>query len=335
MNTTTTITGVAAAAAAGLLCFVVRADLPAAVTAAAHAKPLYLCAGLALAACALLNQAALHAAAQRAAGQPVRAREVLVPVAAGGLLNAVVKSGAMAGMAPMVGNARRRNRSTSAAVAGYLLVNVLGHLAFAVALSVALVLLAADGHFTRLDAVAATVFVVFSVLQLVVIGAAVRSRVTVRRLLDAPSRLRARLRPGRRAASDSRTDSSRHADEIHDAVRLLVAHPRAALPAFGHAVLVEVIGMGELWCVLRSLGVDPGVALPVIAYGVSVLFTIVGFMPGGFGIVEAGLGAILLSFGVAPGAVEAAVILYRVLELWIPLTAGVVAARMVAAEALR
>ena len=309
----------------GAFAYANRSDIPRAFDAATGAQTAFLAAGVVLAFGAMWNQAAFHAAAQRAAAQPVTATELVLPVAAAGFMNAVVKSGAMAGLAPMLSESRRQGRSRAATVAGYVLVNVLGHLAFAVTLTIGLVALFLDGRFTRVDAIAAVVFVVFTSVQMIVIGAAVRSREVLRRLYRLPDHVARRLR--RQDPSTTNDRSREQADELFDSVQLLRDQPRLAAPAAFHALLVEAIGIGELWCVLRALHVSTTIGVALIAYAVSVLFTIVGFLPGGLGVVEFGLGALLLSFGITKPVTVAAVVLYRVVELWIPMIVGLFAAR--------
>ncbi len=116
------------------------------------------------------------------------------------------------------------------------------------------------------------------------------------------------------------------ADELFDAAQRLRSGPRSAIRVLFFAFGVEAIGIAQLWCVLRAVGQHPRLVVPVVAYAVSVLFAIVGFLPGGLGFVEAGLGAVLVSFGLTGATAAAAVVLYRVLELWIPLIVGAIAA---------
>jgi uncharacterized protein (TIRG00374 family) len=114
----------------------------------------------------------------------------------------------------------------------------------------------------------------------------------------------------------------RAADELYEAVALLRHRPRS-LWAPGLAALgVDLLGVAQLWAVLRAVGAHPGVELPLVAYAVSTLFGIVGIVPAGLGAVEVSLGAVLVSYGVAMGPAAAAVVLYRVVELWIPLAVG-------------
>ena len=308
-----------------------RSDVPVATRILRHAHPGFIALGLVLVLVALINQTALHRAAQRATGLEPTFGELLRPIAAGGFLNLVIKSGAMAGMAPLLALATRRNRSRGRTIAGYLLVNVLGHLAFAAALCGSLIVLIVDGRFTRVDAIATGVFALTTAMQLLLVAAAVRSRTAIRRLYAIPHQLVRALR--RREDRVEAQSSFEAADELFDSVQLFRKRPRAVMPAVGYALAVEMIGMTQLWCVLRALKIHPPLSVPVVAYSVSVLFTIVGFLPGGLGFVEAGLGAVLVSFGLTVPTAAATIVLYRLLELWIPMLIGAAAAHSVARTA--
>jgi uncharacterized protein (TIRG00374 family) len=123
------------------------------------------------------------------------------------------------------------------------------------------------------------------------------------------------------------------ADDLFDALALVRARPAASGPALAHALLVEVLGVAMLWSVMEAVGLRFGVAVPFVAYAVSVLFTIVGVLPGGLGFVEVSLGAVLVSFGASAGAAAAVVVLYRVLELWLPALVGAAAVAHLRREA--
>jgi len=59
-----------------------------------------------------------------------------------------------------------------------------------------------------------------------------------------------------------------------------------------------------------------------VAYSVSGLFGIVGFVPGGIGFVEVSLSAVLIGFGTSGATAAAIVVLYRLFEWWLPVALG-------------
>lgn len=312
----------AVAAAAAALVATDRRELPAAWRVLRSAHPAWVAAA---AACAVLWYAAyalVHRGAQRAAGLTPAPAAELVPVAvAAHFLNLVTKSGAMAGLVAFDRLARRRGQARGGVVAAYLLAGLLGEMAFVAVLAVGLALVAIDGRLTGAEAVAGAVFTVYLALRLAVLAGALGSRDRVRRLVATPYRWWARIlrrNPAGAAAAEAR------ADELHDAVLLLRRRPGAVIPAAVAAGAVEAAGVALLWTVLAAVGAPHSLATAVVGYAISVLFSIVGFLPGGLGFVEVSLGAVLVSTGIGAPTAAAAVALYRLFELWLPVGLGAV-----------
>ena len=302
-----------------------RSEIPAAWRSMHHARPAMI--GLAAAGTVvwLVNLAYLHGASQRAAGLDAHPTELVFPAAGANFLNLVTKSGGMAGLALLLLHGSRRSQPRGSIVAAYLLTTVVLETAFAATLLVALVLVAADGHLTRTEALAGIVFAIYLALRVTVLSLAARSRASVRALYALARRIA-------RAHATAEPDH-RAADELFESLSLVRGRPRAALVAFGHGLLVEAIGIAQLWAVMRAVGASGGVATAVVAYSVSVLFAIVGFLPGGLGFVEVSLGAVLVSFGSEGTTAAAVVVLYRVFELWLPVALGATAAHVVRRQA--
>jgi uncharacterized protein (TIRG00374 family) len=106
-------------------------------------------------------------------------------------------------------------------------------------------------------------------------------------------------------------------DALHELRRL---DPLLLLGLFGFLVF-DILAF---WASFRALGLSP--ALPVIATGY--LIGQLGSwlpIPGGIGGTELGLVGVLILFGLPAVPVTAAVLLYRVIELWIPALLGLAA----------
>jgi uncharacterized protein (TIRG00374 family) len=299
-----------------------RGELPAAWRELRAARPLWLGVALALSLVGLVDLGFEHAATQRAAGVHLSPARAVRLASAGHFLNVVTKSGGMAGVAPFLADARRCGRPRGPTLAGYVLATVLGDLSFAVTLAVAMVVVTLDGKLSTNELVASVAFTVLLGARVGMVVAAFRNRSAVRRLHAVPRRVAARFT--RRPATAQPDDHA--ADELYDAVTMLRQHPGAAAPGFVLALGIEVLGIGMLLAVLAAVGAPHGLAVGVVAYAISVLFAIVGFLPGGLGFVEVSLGAVLVSFGASLAQATAAVALYRLGELWIPATFGAVTA---------
>lgn len=293
------------------------------------AHPGFVALALAVSVVGVANLAALHHRAQLAMGLTPRFGSSLRAGAAAQFLNLVTKSGGMAGLAAFLGG-RTARPARSRVVVAYLLATLLGQLSFAAVLGASLVIIWMNGKLTPADIAATVVFAV--ILSAIVAGmvAGLRSPEALARLQALPARLarRARALVGRPGAAPAAADERAH--DLYEAVQVLVRRPRAAAAATAHAFGVELLGAMLIWSVLRSVGERPSAELAMVAYAVSVLFAIVSFLPGGLGFVEAGLGAVLVSYGIAGPVAAAAVVLYRLFELWVPVAVGAWAAQSLA-----
>lgn len=320
------------AAAAAALVVADRRELPAAWRVLRAADPVWVAGAGASAALWYTAYGLVHRGAQRAAGLSPAPLGELVPVTlAAHFLNLVTKSGAMAGLVAFDRLGRRRGQPPGRVAAAYLLAGFLGEMAFVAVLAVGLALVWLDGRLTGAEAVAGAVFTVYLAMRLTVLAAALGSRSRARRMVAAPYRLWAWISRRDLAAGTAEA----RADELHDAIALLRRRPGAVVPAAVAALGVEAAGVALLWTVLAAVGASHSLATAVVGYAISVLFSIVGFLPGGLGFVEVSLGAVLVSTGIGAPTATAAVALYRLFELWLPVGVGAVAAQRVAAAARR
>jgi uncharacterized protein (TIRG00374 family) len=261
----------------------------------------------------------LHTTSRRAT-QVLAGRELLrmVPVTLGGIaLNMAVKSGGLAGVTLFDSEARARGLVRGRVHAAYLLATAFAELAFLVTLLIGIALTWWDGRLTRTEVVAVVVFLVFLLLRGAALVAAVRSREALRRIWTLPARWWDRLR-----RRPERTHDLSAPDELYEAVSLLMGRPRAALVPLASAVAIDLIGVAMLWAAIAAVGGGNHPVMAAIAYTISVLFGIVGVLPGGLGFAEVGVVAVLISFGMGTGLAAAAALVFRVWEFWIPLAVG-------------
>jgi uncharacterized membrane protein YbhN (UPF0104 family) len=79
-----------------------------------------------------------------------------------------------------------------------------------------------------------------------------------------------------------------------------------------------------LWVLLRAVGHAPSIAVVVLAYSVGYAANSLP-IPGGIGVLDAGLTGALVLYGVSPVHAAAAVIVYHAIAFWIPGLGGVFA----------
>ena len=110
-------------------------------------------------------------------------------------------------------------------------------------------------------------------------------------------------------------------DGVREAVGLLrTRDPRLLLGLFAYLAGDILV----LWAAFRGLGQSPEIAIVAIAYLIGQLGNLVP-LPGGIGGVEGGLIGTLVVYGVPAVPATAAVLLYRVVQLWLPAGLGAIA----------
>lgn len=299
-----------------------RSQLPAAGAAARQANPLYLAAAAGVSVLYLFNYGAMYRAAFRSVGLHLPLWEAVRLANSAHFLNVTVSSGGMAGLTVFLREAESRGQGRGLVVSAYLLISLAGHLVFAVVLGFALAVAASDGNVGRIEVVATGVFAFYTLFYLWLLVAATRSRAAVRWLHDRPGSLKDSLLRCLGRSPSVRAGSTEAADELYEALHLMIRRPGAiALPVF-HAFLVEVAGVSTLWFCLKAFGVNAGLEEPLVAYAMGVLFGIVGVLPAGVGFAEAGLGLALASFGLSGVDIALTVVTYRLFEVWVPFAAG-------------
>ncbi|MDF1595668.1 MAG: YbhN family protein [Acidimicrobiia bacterium] len=77
-----------------------------------------------------------------------------------------------------------------------------------------------------------------------------------------------------------------------------------------------------LWGSLQALGIHLTPSETMVTYGISAIVGGLPALPGGLVIVEGGLIGVLTAYGFAAGTVVAPVLIYRVLDYWIPAGVG-------------
>jgi uncharacterized membrane protein YbhN (UPF0104 family) len=108
---------------------------------------------------------------------------------------------------------------------------------------------------------------------------------------------------------------------VEDAERTALRHPSWRLAgALGYLAF----DIAVLWVCLRALGAAPSLPGLVLAYNIGYLANALP-IPGGIGVLDAGLTGALALYGVAPAHAAAAVLVYHAVALWVPGLGGLLA----------
>lgn len=117
-----------------------------------------------------------------------------------------------------------------------------------------------------------------------------------------------------------------------------VATARGRRLLTGEVVLVVLrIGAeaGVLWGSLQALGIQLTPSEAMVTYGISAIIGGLPALPGGLVLVEGGLIGILIAYGFPAGSVVAPVLIYRVIDYWIPAGVGLATWALVASGRAR
>jgi len=300
-----------------------RSQAPAAWRAASGADPALLTVAAALSLVRLAVEGQMQRASQRSVGLHAGRVGFLRLGAAAHFLNAIVKSGGMAGLAVYARDAHRRGASQGTAAVAYFVAVVMADLALGLTLVAGIAVTSATGRLSGAVAIAAAVFTVYVAGRLALIAYGARSPANVERLLAVPHRVLARFDVGHHSGPTFGAVT----DEAFEAISSLRRRPRAAVPTLGWALGLQLLGAAQLAAVLSSVDGAGGADVALAGYSLGLLFGIVGLLPSGAGSTDLSLGVVLVSFGSTVGQAAAAVALYRLVELWLPVTLGALASR--------
>jgi uncharacterized membrane protein YbhN (UPF0104 family) len=237
--------------------------------------------------------------------------------------NKVVKSAGAAGLVPYLAHADRTGSCRARTTAAYLSAKVAETISLCLLIGAAVIAGAATGglHDGALyGAIGSGVYAVVVGGALVLVAS---RRSLVVSIAGRSRQLRARLRA--RFGHPAREVEGCAGHELACAMARLRADWRTTSVLLGTAVFGKLLGCAALILVLTGLGIHLDPATTLLVYTLTIMASLVGPLPGGIGVADASLGALLIANGVPAPAAAGAVIAFRLLDLWIPLLVGGVA----------
>jgi uncharacterized protein (TIRG00374 family) len=300
---------------------VVHADglLPA-IAQVAGLGPAALPIGLAIVAVGVLNRALQAHVSFRLVELPARFGAMVHLSATSYATNKVVKSAGTAGLVPYLAHADRVGQNRAQVVAAYLAAKLAETMSLCCMIGFAVVAGAATGglHGTALwGAVASAVYALVVGTALILIAG---RRSLVQAIANRARRFAFHLR--NRFGRPHPVPGACAGHELSCAMDRMRADPRAAVPLLGTAFAGKLLGCAGLFMVLTGLGIHLGLATTLLVYTLTLMVALVGPLPGGIGIADASLGALLVANGVSGPSAAAAVVAFRLLDLWLPLLVG-------------
>ena len=289
-----------------------------------HAARLLVAVGLCVA--GVVNRAGQFRWAHHLAGVDTDLRSMLRVSAAGYALNKVVKTAGLGGVALVVRHGKRRGQPTASVLAACVVNSLSGQIGMLAVIVVALGVLTVGGPTSGTWTLVAGIAVLVLVAGLVaVVAVGLRSRAVAERWYPVPFAMAGRA-AARFGLSGPAEPDPVHLDHFFEAVERVRRDPSSSLPVLAHAVAAKLIGAAVLAASLMAVGASmaPGTVLVVYVLALAAAATTI--LPGGLGAVEATMTLVLTGYGVPTTTALAATILFRLLDLWVPVLVGLVAA---------
>jgi phosphatidylglycerol lysyltransferase len=114
----------------------------------------------------------------------------------------------------------------------------------------------------------------------------------------------------------------KRAIELLDEIRAFGLHPRQLLGPTAWALLGDLLGILCVYGSLRAVGSHASIGVATAGYAVGTLFVLVTPIFQGIGVVELTMTVILQQLGVPPALALGATLIYRLGEVWLPVTLG-------------
>ena len=263
-----------------------RTDLRGSVSAVGDLEPAMLAIAALATAAAVINRGMLHHQSRSLHGVACGLGTEIRLSAASLALNKVVKSGGLAGLTLYVRQGRRDGASTAAVTRAFVVVGAAAYVALA-GLAIATIALV-----PRDDVPVAGTLSDMAFGAMGAVAVAVVATVFVTGIITSGSTLGI----GRRSTSAS---------------RIVV-----------HAGLNKLLGVVTLAAVLAAADAPVGVEMAVLVYTTALVGGALSIVPAGLGVVEVSTVAVLTAAGVEPNTAVAAVLAFRLFDLWIPVAIG-------------
>ncbi len=284
--------------------------------------PLILPAGLTLVMLGVLNRGVQARASYRLMDLPAPLAAMVELSATSYATNKVVKSGGAAGLVPFLSHADRVGHNRGSVVAAYLSTKLAETISLCSLIAIAVVTSLASGTLSG----PALVGAIASLGYAFVVGGAVVVLAARPATLDAVAagarRITSRVRLVLRRPASATAPGASAGRELADAMARLRSDPFPAVPVFATAIVGKLIGFAGLCIVLAGLGIHLTLVTALLVYTLTLMASLAGPLPGGIGVADASLGALLIANQVPAAAAAAAVVAFRLLDLWLPLLAG-------------
>ena len=118
------------------------------------------------------------------------------------------------------------------------------------------------------------------------------------------------------------TKAKKTFDDFHESYVVIKQHYRKLKAPFAYALLADITEVLAVYVIYIAFGEWVNIGAVILAYGIANFAGLVSVLPGGIGIYEALMTAVLASTGVPPGVSLPVTVMYRVLNTLIQIPPG-------------
>lgn len=273
----------------------------------------------------VLNRGRMHQEAHHCVELSARLVPMVLVSSAAYALNKIAKAAGAGGIALFVRHGNRHDRSSGSVTAAYMVASVCAQLGLGLIVASAFLTALRDGSPGRIWIGTVAGLGVWMFITAVVMGLVLRSRDRVRSVVALG--MRALGWVARRFGRSGPSTEAAVVDDFFDAVLAVRRNPQSFFRTLCFATVDKLLGALALTYALMATGASTSFTTVLQAFAVGLVASTVAVLPAGVGAVEASMVALLAQRGVDLPTASAAVVIFRLIDLWVPLAFGSVAAR--------
>ena len=279
-------------------------------------------AGVTLSVIAIITRGFLNRAAHVAVGLEARPFPMARTAAVGFAANKVVRSAGASGLAVFVRNGSRHGYAASRVAAACVVAAAASFCSLGFLVLTNMIVLAGTNELSAWWLTAGAGFLIYSAVIALGVVAARRRKDTALRLRLAGRKLVGRIR---RRPLDGETVGL---DDLYEAMAAARANGSWSGRVLVHAVASKMLGAAMLLAAAVATGLPISIGGVLLIYTTALVASLFSVVPGGLGMVEATTAAMFVSAGAPLALAVVAVALFRIFDLWIPVAAGAVIAKL-------
>jgi uncharacterized protein (TIRG00374 family) len=112
------------------------------------------------------------------------------------------------------------------------------------------------------------------------------------------------------------------ADQFKQASHALVSQPKNLVLLTGWGIVLHAINLAGLWALVKAFGQSVPIGGLVAAFGMGIIFFVIGVIPEGIAIVETVMTLVFTAVGISKGTAIAITMVFRGVNFWLPIAVG-------------